>query len=379
MIAPLPHTYSRRILLAVTGLSPQILTETVYALAVMQQPAYIPTEIHLITTSEGANRARLSLLSDDPGWFHRLRRDYGLPEITFNLNNIHVLCDANGVELNDIRTPEDNIRMADLIAEQVRDLTADPASALHVSIAGGRKTMGYYVGYALSLFGRPQDRLSHVLVSEPFESSWDFFYPTPFSRVIEIRRPGATDPQLVDTAAAKITLAEIPFVRLRDGVPERLQQGHAGFEETIIAAQRAQQSPELSINLAQGCVIASGEPIKMPPKLLAFYSLMARRLLENQEDVRWADDDLHVVYLREHQLIGGSEDHHESVKNTLTKDGMTEEFFNECKSGVNKILRKSLGTALAKHYEIHGSGKRPKTRFGLTLDPDMVQFFNSDD
>lgn len=37
--------------------------------------------------------------------------------------------------------------------------------------------MGFFVGYALSLFGRAQDRLSHVLVSDPFESLTDFYYP----------------------------------------------------------------------------------------------------------------------------------------------------------------------------------------------------------
>jgi CRISPR-associated protein (TIGR02584 family) len=61
----------------------------------------------------------------------------------------------------------------------VRELTADPDCAIHASIAGGRKTMGFYLGYALSLFGRPQDRLSHVLVSSPFESNQNFFYPLP--------------------------------------------------------------------------------------------------------------------------------------------------------------------------------------------------------
>ena len=47
----------------------------------------------------------------------------------------------------------------------------------------------------MTLFGRPQDRLSHVLVPEPFESSWGFFYPTPYSRIISIR-----DNKLIDTA-----------------------------------------------------------------------------------------------------------------------------------------------------------------------------------
>jgi CRISPR-associated protein (TIGR02584 family) len=67
--------------------------------------------------------------------------------------------------LEDIVTEADNVAVADFITEKVRAVTADPEASLHVSIAGGRKTMGFYLGYALSLFGRPQDRLSHVLVS----------------------------------------------------------------------------------------------------------------------------------------------------------------------------------------------------------------------
>ena len=57
----------RKILLAVTGLSPQIVTETLYALAVGQDTPWIPDEIHLITSCEGAERARLSLLDPVAG------------------------------------------------------------------------------------------------------------------------------------------------------------------------------------------------------------------------------------------------------------------------------------------------------------------------
>ena len=71
-----PASYPRRILLAVTGLSPQIVTETLHALAIGNDTPFVPTEIHLITTAEGAERARLALLSDKPGWFHRLRHDF---------------------------------------------------------------------------------------------------------------------------------------------------------------------------------------------------------------------------------------------------------------------------------------------------------------
>ena len=40
----LPATYPRRILLAVTGLSPQIVTETLHALAIGNDTPFIPTE-----------------------------------------------------------------------------------------------------------------------------------------------------------------------------------------------------------------------------------------------------------------------------------------------------------------------------------------------
>ena len=77
------YDYSRRLLVAVTGLSPQIVTETLYALAVGQQQPFIPTEVRLITTEEGAERAKLSLLHPESGWLHRLRADRGLLPIAF--------------------------------------------------------------------------------------------------------------------------------------------------------------------------------------------------------------------------------------------------------------------------------------------------------
>jgi CRISPR-associated protein (TIGR02584 family) len=84
-----------RILLAVTGLTPQVVTETLHAL-MREGPNALPHEVHILNTAEGAERARLALLSDQPGWFHRLVVDYGLPPIEFDPLHIHVLHDAAG-------------------------------------------------------------------------------------------------------------------------------------------------------------------------------------------------------------------------------------------------------------------------------------------
>ena len=144
----------RKILIAVTGMSPQILTETVYALYTQQN--WLPDEIFVLTTQTGYNNIVRNLLGED-GFFTRLCKDYNLPEIQFGERNIHVIHDAGGEKLSDIRTPEENNLAADMIVNFIRQQCADDKTELHVSIAGGRKSMGFYIGYALSLFGRPQD------------------------------------------------------------------------------------------------------------------------------------------------------------------------------------------------------------------------------
>ncbi len=112
-----PHEYTNRILIAVSGLSPQIITETLYALATQETP-FVPTEIHVFTTQEGFDRARLTLLGelgDKSGWLARLRQDYQLPEIKFDESCVHVLKDEQQKPLSDIRTEHDNMLLADLI------------------------------------------------------------------------------------------------------------------------------------------------------------------------------------------------------------------------------------------------------------------------
>ena len=367
-----PGRYPRRILVAVTGLSPQIVTETLYALAIAaEETPFVPTEIHLITTRGGAEKARLALLSDEPGWFHQLCHDYELPPIRFGADTIHVLRDENGDALDDIRSPDDNRHAADGITELVRDFTADPDCALHVSIAGGRKTMGFFLGYALSLYGRPQDRLSHVLVSEPFEASGGFYYPTPFSRVLEL--PGG---RLVDTANALVTLAELPFVSLRHGLPEALLTGHASYNQTVEAARLALAPPELQLDLATRRVRAAGKVFALPPAELALLSAFARRALRGEAPLPAPPKELPDVewkqrYLVELRWIDGLLGERDDTERAL-KNGMDGSYFSTHLSKLRKILQRELGPAAAP-YLISDGGSRPR-RYRLDLRPGAIWY-----
>lgn len=273
----------RRILLCVTGLSPQIVTETVFALSVSQATKWIPDEVRLITTQRGADNARLMLLSKKPGWFHRLCNDWNLPAIAFDESHIEVLHDLNGEPLQDIKDDADNQRAADGIADLVRRMTENDDTEIHASIAGGRKTMGFFMGYAMSLWGRPQDKLSHVLISAPFESRPEFFYPTPSPHVIPARAPGQ-DP--LDASTAKVWLGDIPFVRLRNLLPASITGQNSGFAQAVSAANRALDQVELEIDIAQSCVRINQQSIALPPMQMGLLGLLAWRCQQQLPPLR---------------------------------------------------------------------------------------------
>lgn len=361
-------TNPRRILLAVTGLTPQVVTETLYALACRAESPWVPDEIHLITTATGAENARLNLLLAD-GWFHRLRADYDLPEIEFSVRNIHILRDAAGTPLDDIRTPEQNTLAADFITETLRGLTESPRTELHVSIAGGRKTMGYYLGYALSLYGRPQDRLSHVLVSDPFETNRAFYYPTPYDHPIHSKRG---DKEItVDARNARVDLADIPFVRLREGLPKELLKGDARFSQAVAAAQCVGRKLELVIDVAARSVTASGEPVKLTPQNFTLLLWLARRRMQGREAIHCSVYDSDAAAAQEYlavccEVFGEHSAETERLEAALKK-GMDSAWFSPAKTRLHQALVRALGENGAAPYLIRSVGARKEARFELGL------------
>ncbi|WP_295455460.1 CRISPR-associated ring nuclease Csm6 [uncultured Thiodictyon sp.] len=370
--------YPRRVLLAVTGLSPQIVTETIYALWTTD-PALIPTEVHLITTLRGAEHARLNLLSPRIAWLEQLRREYTLPPIQFSPDQIHVIPGPNGTALEDLRSPADNVCAADFITERVRDLTADPDSALHVSLAGGRKTMGYFAGYALSLFGRPQDRLSHVLVSPPFEGHPEFYYPTRHERPIHVNQGGKE--VAYDCQTAQVDLAWLPFVRLGSAQHRPLLEGRARFSDCVSVVQEALSERELVIDLHARRVRAGGRIIALPPTELAFLAWFARRAQTGQpplpgitdKDAEGRGSAYRAAFLAELKRIDPLLDEDGKTRAAFgLRHGMLPDYFNTKNSKLNKTLRDKLGALAARPYlvlqETDGGG------YALALPPPAIRF-----
>ena len=365
-----PSEFPRRVLFSVTGLTPQVVTETIYALAANQSPVFVPTELIVMTTSDGASRVRLTLQGTDPGWLGRLCGDYDLPPIRFGTADLRVLHGREGASLPDIRSDDDNKAAADAIIETIQELTADPDCALHVSMAGGRKTLGFFAAYALSLYGRAQDRLSHVLVSPEFEASQDFYYPTRYSRVIYDRNGTP-----LDTKDAKVALADIPFVRMRTGLPEALRVGQTSYSRAVDVVQDYLRPPSLMIDLQRQSVVAGGQPIKMRPISVAYYAWIARHARAGRKLARTAKhvherDMTHArEFLAEYgKLVDLIE--HPTINETMG-NGLQHDFFDQQRSKLNRELRKVLDVG-ADAYLVHSFGPRRQATYGLTLPPEVV-------
>lgn len=366
-----PASYPRRIVVASLGLAPQVLTETLFCLGTEQ--SFVPTEIHVVTTEEGAHRARLTLLDDTAATLQALESDHGLTGVRAALRpeRIHVIGSAKGKPLADIDSQADNAATADIMVDLVRDFTADPLSALHVSIAGGRKTMGFLLGYVLSLFGRPQDRLSHVLVSEPFQTHQQFYFPPRVPKVLLDR-----DERPVSTADAHLILAEIPVVRLRDGLPRGLLTSTRSYSDIVAAAQETVGRPEMIIDFAARSLTCGGKAVPMPPITFAFATWLAERAVRLGPDegaVHWTQCDWNE-FLAIYAALPDQKPHRvEALRKRLAGEG-AEDFFTEQVARLRTIMQQVL-EAGSPPYEPRSFGKRPLTRVGFALPAAAIIIF----
>ena len=201
------------ILFAVTGMSPAVLTETIWALAHEAEPV-IPQRVVVLTTLEGRKRLEQALFVPREDWGgmsawealrvalidagHDLARKLRFGTTADDIRVITAMDarTAQSCELADLRSQQDNEAAADFLLDQLRGLTANPDIRVVASMAGGRKTMGALLYGCMTLAGRDEDRLTHVLVNEPYESLVDFFFPGQPSGVILARdRQSEHDPR----------------------------------------------------------------------------------------------------------------------------------------------------------------------------------------
>jgi CRISPR-associated protein NE0113 (Cas_NE0113). len=226
--------------------------------------------------------------------------------------------------------------------------------------------MAFYLGYAMSMLGRDQDILSHVFVSKEFEFTDQFFYPTLNDNFI------AKNDQILNTKDAQVTLAEIPFVRMRNMLDQSLiaQIESDSFSKTV-ARLNAYKQKDIKVQVAskEKSILVSGIDIKIPPKELAFY-LWLSQLPGRKIDVtrEFCENRAHSAsYLKIYSLIASdsrvfaSFDVDSEIVEELSEDELSalpklkafsKYWIQQARSKINKEFKCRLDTAGANAVSI---------------------------
>lgn len=283
------------VLFAVLGMSPSVLTETIWALACAPLPV-LPDRVVVLTTTAGRNALGRQLFAQGAdrlcGWDRLVKavEKRGLSvegRFKFGVASDHVRLfpsPSGKTDLADIATTADNAAAADFILRELRAFTEDPATAVLASIAGGRKTMGAMLMSCMSLLGRAQDRVLHVLVNAPFDGPLEPPFLFPEKGVVH-HLPGAG--RKVRSADAKVELIDVPFVRMRgwyEGAFKSTPPGYAALVAGVQSKAPAPQNcPVITFDRATGELeVAGGPPVMLSPTEFAAMALLCQGVVEHE-------------------------------------------------------------------------------------------------
>jgi len=133
--------------------------------------------------------------------------------------------------LADVANGDDALVMGAAIFRALAEAARSDGAELHLSVAGGRKTMSAHALMAFSLLGRERDRASHVLVDPPEAEFGSFWHPDQGGD-IEIRRRGGSLARM-PVSELKVALVDIPAPIMRDVVGEGGALDELDFEAAV--------------------------------------------------------------------------------------------------------------------------------------------------
>jgi len=378
----------REILIFVAGATPQIITETLYGLILQKKPPVWPDEIFILTTEAGRTKIQEELI--EKGRLADFQKEFGLKAIPFDERNIIVLADFRGQPLEDIREAEHNEAVGNLIADFIRKEAGDPASRLHCSLAGGRKTMSFYLGSALQLFGRPWDKLYHVLVSPEFESHPEFFYKPKKNRFLTVKDSRGNILKRLNTKDAQISLAEIPFLSLRG----KLSLNGKSYRELIAESQReinaATIQLPLKVDFRDHLVEIGDRTIEMVPMQLIVYAAFLReklhrcRYLERETCLECTACFPTLVDLSSKQALEKMAEDYRRIYGPKSgriddfirqwPEGIEVEALRQHRSKINQTIKEGLqDETLLPFYQITVSGKYGSKRYGVRVEKGKIR------
>jgi len=341
----------KNILVCVSGLTPQIVSETLYCLSIQRKIKI--DELYIITTVKGRdivlgkdkeyNKGYKNIRQYPPlkSELERLCKKYKIKKPFFEeIGKYIIVAKEQSVELYDIKDDRHNQLFPNRVCEVINEKTLDDNNILYCSISGGRKTMSVDIAYALSLFGRENDRLFHVLTNGKFE--FKHFFPENKDE----------DEMLI--------LAEIPYIRLRPLIADFTKNkifknlSYTDLVELTQIQLRIKTSDKLYIDWRRKEIwFGDNQPLKIPPSLLTIYRYLytSKKGGKNSEDIKGLSKYFYNTY---------------ETKNTLSRISKLND----------KIAEAVIDEAVSKIFEVNGPKEFGYGQYGILADTDKIVFID---
>lgn len=196
---------SETILLALSGLSPAVISETVYSL-LQEERDLLPIRVVPITTNTGAKKIEEMIQA---GVWEDLCQKLEVEPQQLILEPSRIVCDQQGQAIEDTDTKENHDLTSDFMASIVQEYKHGGNNII-ASISGGRKTMGALMYAVMSMLGDSQDRITHVLVDNRVLGYFDFYFPTQAKQQLVDR-----DAKVLTACEVAVNLIDIPYPRFK--------------------------------------------------------------------------------------------------------------------------------------------------------------------
>ncbi|OGU42407.1 MAG: CRISPR-associated protein [Ignavibacteria bacterium RIFOXYB2_FULL_35_12] len=349
----------KNILICVTGLTPQIVTETLFCLAVKEK---VPVdELYIITTLRGREvilgRDKASQTPKVPliNEIVNLCSKYKVKKPKFENDNAHIIvAKEESLELSDIRTDKHNILFPNKVCEFIKTISAQPDTTLNCSISGGRKTMSVHLAFALTLFGRENDRLLHVLTSE--ENEFKDFYP------------------VNKKEAKELELSEIPYVRLRSLISSTIKEENflsRKYSDIVKFTQKQLKiiydKRLLLLDINTQKVKYGNQSIKLEPLEFALYFKFVEAKLEGKNKYSIHEMISPEFAIQVAEFIKDKFEHYyfgDAIKKPWWKTGFSAEGFRSKRSKINEKLESLISDPdYLSNFRIESERQYRETRY----------------
>ena len=382
----------KNILLISSGLSPQVITESLYFFN--QKKSLHIDEIHVITDSTGSILIEKNLFSG-PKWYNQYLKDYNIDKssIKFKMANIHSLKDENGNPLKDLLTLTANTSAVNQIFKIVEKLTKDENNRLITNVAGGRKTMSVIIGQAMQFFGREADLLTHVIIDEKFLRLPDFYYPSPNKMIKDING------HKIDYSKINIYLHELPFIRLRPILGKLLKvTTKTSLIDLVSIAQKhiddLIKPVTLSISKIYSKVTVNDISFSLPKKDMAVYITLLSLIIDNYSEKNSELGFISIDKMIERKFLNKFINFYEKLhspysvlvtkeKERISEDQRMQQFYTndwlqETRSKINRVLKTNLPPHLYAITQIITSGEYGYKSYGIPLQKDSIDLSSFD-